>query len=122
MLVMTTSTLSRTPQPLCGEFDPFVAPQPSHPIADAPLRARVVVRGMVVDVRPGRWVGGPVLKVTVSDGTGSVCLAFLGRRRIAGVELGRVLTAAGTVGSHHGRATVINPLYWLHCGAEVPDA
>jgi hypothetical protein len=51
-----------------------------------------------------------------------LCLAFLGRRRIAGIEPGRQLTAAGTVGFHHGRRVVLNPWYWLLHTAEFPDA
>lgn len=103
-------------------LDPFVAPKRSHWVADVPARSRVVVRGVVRDVRAARWVGGPVLEVAVSDGTGVLCLAFLGRRRIAGIEAGRELTAAGTIGSCRGRPVVLNPCYWLHEGAEVPDA
>lgn len=105
-----------------GEPDPFVAPVRSHWVAEAPARSRVIVRGVVRDVRATRWVGGPVLEVALSDSTGKLRLAFLGRRRIAGIEDGRELTAAGAVGFHRGRRVVLNPWYWLHAGAEVPDA
>jgi hypothetical protein len=68
-------------------------------------------------------VGIPVLEVTLSDATGDLCLAFLGRRHIAGIDSGRELTAAGTLGIHRGRAVVLNPRYWLHGSrAEVADA
>lgn len=102
---------------------PFVAPRPSHRLEDAPLRSPVVLQGVVADVRATRWVGGPVLEVTLSDGTGGVCIAFLGRRRIAGVEVGRTLTVAGSLGSRRGRPILMNPQYWLHRpDSEVADA
>ena len=108
---------------MLDELHPVVAPAPSHRIADAPARALVSLRGHVVDVDVGRWVGGPVLEVTVSDGSGSICLAFLGRRGIAGVGPGRVLTATGTIGRRLGRPIVLNPRYWLHASlGEAADA
>ena len=94
-------------------LDPFVAPAPSHRVVDASVRSRVVLHGLVLDVRSADWVGGPVLEVTLSDGTGDVCLAFLGRRRIGGFELDRALTVAGVVGTRQGRALLMNPPYWL---------
>jgi hypothetical protein len=106
-----------------GDLDPFVAPSPSHRVADARMRSRVVLRGVVLDSHTVNWVGGPALEVTFADGTGVVRLAFLGRRRIAGIEPGRNMTVAGTVGSRHGRTVLMNPLYWLHAlGPEVADA
>jgi hypothetical protein len=117
MTSATTTQISRAP---CRNVDPFVAPMPSHRIADASLRSRVVLRGVVVDVSACRWAGGPVLEVTLSDGS-DVCLAFLGRQRVPGIEPGRVLTAAGTIWSRRGRRVVLNPYYWLHEGAEAAD-
>ncbi|MGQ0616127.1 MAG: hypothetical protein ACT4PW_03915 [Acidimicrobiia bacterium] len=131
MSLMTSTLYDRQPAPTRSaprhawsivELDPFIAPERSHSVADVPARSRVVVRGVVRDVRAARWAGGPVLEVALSDGTGELCLAFLGRRRIAGIEAGCELTAAGTVGSRRGRPVVLNPWYWLHAGAEVPDA
>jgi hypothetical protein len=129
----TAASKSRTSLPRHGfdaaggatldELPPFVAPTPSHRIADAPARARVILRGRIVDVEISRWVGGLVLEVTVSDGSSSICLVFLGRRGIAGIEPGRELTATGTVGRRLGRPIVLNPRYWLHAPlVEVADA
>lgn len=105
------------------ELDPFHAPQPTSTISDARGRSRVVLRGLVLDVDPVEWVGGPVLEVTVSDGSGSLCLAFFGRHRIGGLEPGRVVTVAGTLGTQAGRPTLLNPCYWLYAPlVEVRDA
>lgn len=81
---------------------------------------------MVLDVTIERvesraWVGGPVLEATVGDGSGSLALAFLGRRAVAGVEPGRALVAAGTVAVHAGRRVVMNPLIWLKPACEMGE-
>lgn len=108
---------------MCGDRDPFTAPSPSHRVVDAPYRSRVVLEGFVVDVVPAQWAGGPVLEVALSDGSGDICLAFLGRRRVGGIEPARLMTVAGTVGVRRGRRLVLNPYYWLHASAtEVADA
>jgi len=122
---MTSASIVCTALPTVtvGDLDPFVAPPPSHRVVDAPIRCRVVLHGLVLDVRVATWVGGPVLEVTLSDGSGVMCLAFLDRRHIAGIEPGRVLTAAGTIGLRHGRRVVLNPYYWRHAPmVEVADA
>ncbi len=128
MLVMTSASTFQAPAPIRGreaakgaivdQPDPFVAPSPSHRVGDAPTRSRVVLRGLVVDVEVVSWGGGPVLEVTISDGSGAMQLSFLGRHRIGGLEPGRVVTAAGTVGRRCGRQLLINPLYWLHAPLE----
>jgi RecJ-like exonuclease len=100
------------------ELDPFVAPSPSHQVGDVSARSRVVLRGLVVDAEVVPWDGGPVLEVTISDGSGAIRLAFLGRHRIGGVEHGRVLTVAGMVGRRHGRPLLIDPWCWLHAPLE----
>jgi hypothetical protein len=71
------------------------------------------VAGQVAAVVAARWAGGPTLEVTLDDGTGTLLLAFVGRRRLAGVEPGRRLAAAGTVVLRYGRPMLMNPYYWL---------
>lgn len=55
----------------------------------------------------------PVLEVEVFDGTGALTLAFLGRRRVRGVETGRSLRASGRLVKRDGRLVVFNPAYEL---------
>jgi RecG-like helicase len=55
----------------------------------------------------------PTLEAELFDGTGTVSLVWLGRRRIAGIEPGRTLLAAGRVGDHDGRPAMYNPRYEL---------
>jgi RecG-like helicase len=58
----------------------------------------------------------PTLEAELFDGSGSVTLVWLGRRRIAGIEPGRTLTASGRVASFDGRRVIYNPRYELVAG------
>jgi hypothetical protein len=98
---------------LRADFDPFVAPSTCVTIGDTLARARVAVAGQVVGVTDRSWVGTDGLEVTLDDGTGILVLAFFGRRRITGVEVGRRLTAGGTIGLREGRKVMLNPQIWI---------
>jgi hypothetical protein len=58
----------------------------------------------------------PTLEAELFDGSGSVHLVWLGRRRIAGIEAGRTLTARGRFASFDGRQVIYNPWYELGTG------
>ena len=58
----------------------------------------------------------PTLEAELFDGSGSVTLVWLGRRRIAGIEPGRTLTACGRFGSFDGKRVIYNPRYELGAG------
>jgi len=47
------------------------------------------------------------------DETGGLLLIFLGRRTVAGVELGRHVVAQGMVGEHRGYLAMLNPVIEL---------
>ena len=53
----------------------------------------------------------PTLEVEIWDETGGVTLQFLGRREIAGLEVGSLLQAEGMVGEQEGSLTILNPSY-----------
>jgi hypothetical protein len=55
----------------------------------------------------------PTLDAELFDGTASIELVWLGRRRIAGIEPGRRIKAIGRVGVHDGRLAMYNPHYEL---------
>lgn len=57
--------------------------------------------------------GVPTLEVELYDGSGTVTLVFLGRRRIRGIEPGRSLVARGRLTTRAGRPTLYNPAYEL---------
>lgn len=55
----------------------------------------------------------PTLEADLYDGTDVVTLVWLGRRRIAGIEPGRVITARGRVAIREDRKVIYNPSYEL---------
>lgn len=57
--------------------------------------------------------GVPTLEAELYDGTGTVTLVWLGRRRIRGIDPGRTLVARGRLTRRDGQATLFNPAYEL---------
>ena len=55
----------------------------------------------------------PTLEADLFDGTDMVTLVWLGRRHIAGIEPGRMLTARGRVAIRDDRKVIYNPYYEL---------
>lgn len=82
-------------------------------IADAPVRVPVTLRGTLTSVTLMPRGGVPTLEGELDDGTGAVTIVWLGRRRIAGIEPGRALSATGRIGLHDGRRILFNPRYEL---------
>ena len=56
------------------------------------------------------------LEAELFDGSGSVTLVWLGRRRIPGIEPGRTLTARGRFAAFDGKRVIYNPWYELGAG------
>ena len=82
-------------------------------IADAPERQQVVVSGVfrTVTLRPRGGV--PALEAELDDGSGTITVVWLGRRRIAGVDPGRSVTVSGCIGRQAGVPIMFNPRYEL---------
>jgi hypothetical protein len=55
----------------------------------------------------------PTVDAELFDGSGSIHLVWLGRRRIPGIEPGRQLTARGRVAELEGGLVIFNPWYEL---------
>ncbi|MBW9208722.1 OB-fold nucleic acid binding domain-containing protein [Mumia sp. zg.B21] len=53
------------------------------------------------------------LEAVLYDGSGSLTLVWLGRKRVPGIEVGRVLTATGRLGLREGSRVIYNPRYEL---------
>ena len=73
----------------------------------------VCVSGVLRAVTLRPRAGGPSLEAELYDGSGTVLLIWLGRRRIGGIECGRSLTARGRLTLHDGRPTLYNAEYEL---------
>jgi hypothetical protein len=81
------------------------------PIGNIQWRKRAHVVGKVTAIRPASMASAPTLEVEIWDESGGVTLQFLGRREIAGLEVGSTLVAEGMVGEHNGALTILNPSY-----------
>ena len=94
---------------------PIKEPGPDHPITIERHAGRVVVtvagRLKSVVYTPRETV--PTLEAELFDGSGSVTLVWLGRRRIPGIEPGRTVTARGRFAAVDGKRVIYNPWYEL---------
>lgn len=89
------------------------ARQGAHACAQAHCGDRVTMAGRLRSVvyTPSEHV--PSLTAELYDGSGSVQLVWLGRRRIPGIEPGRTLKVEGRLAEHDGERTIFNPWYEL---------
>lgn len=84
------------------------------PIARLNWRDRANVAGRIRSVRVQPWSGVPTLECTIVDASHQqLLLVFLGRREIAGVRTGTIVSVEGRVGTHRGRLAMVNPSYQL---------
>ena len=82
-------------------------------ISDAPDRQHVIVQGTLKTVTLRPRGGVPALEAELYDGTGSINLIWLGRRRIGGVSPGRGIRVEGRIGVQDGVRLIYNPRYFL---------
>ena len=83
------------------------------PIGEIQWRKRAHVQGKVTSIMGAPSGSAPNLQVEVWDETGGVTLNFLGRREIAGLEVGMEIRAEGMVGEVEGTLVILNPSYEL---------
>lgn len=81
------------------------------PIGKITWRSRAHVKGRVTSIRTAPRDSAPIVEVEIWDETGGVTLQFLGRREIAGLDVGSQLLAEGMVGETEGSLTILNPSY-----------
>ena len=87
------------------------------PVIACILGAPVCVAGELRAVVLRPRAGVPTLEAELYDGTGTVTLIWLGRRRIRGIDPGRALVARGRLTRQDDRLTIYNPSYELRAGA-----
>ncbi len=119
--VMPTPIAAKVPQAVAKIATPDIAlslPGPvSHyaenllPIGSATWRQRAHVRGRVTSILTAPTGSAPGLDVEIWDETGGITLHFLGRRGIAGLNVGTTVCAEGMVGESGGHLTIMNPSY-----------
>jgi amino acid transporter len=82
-------------------------------IREVRARRPARIRGRIGRVTVEPWSSVPTLECEVADGTGTVVVAFLGRRQIAGIDVGARIVITGTPSERRGRLVFINPEYEL---------
>ena len=82
-------------------------------IGEIKWRSRAQVQGRVTSIKTAPRGAAPTLQVEIWDETGGVSLQFLGRREIAGLEVGSQMRAEGMVGEEEGSMVILNPSYEL---------
>jgi len=85
----------------------------AHAVRDTTVGEPVCVAGTLQAVVLRPLAGVPTLEAELYDGTGTVTLVWLGRRRIRGIDPGRSLVARGRLTERDGKRTVYNPVYDL---------
>lgn len=87
------------------------------PIKACAARRRACVAGTLRTVTLRPRGGAPALEAELYDGSDVIDLVWLGRRRIAGIEPGRLVRAEGLVSVQDGRKVMFNPRYELRGSA-----
>jgi hypothetical protein len=95
------------------ELQSRTAEEGASPVSDCQVGQPVVVAGTLRAVVLRPLAGVPTLEAELYDGTGTITLVWLGRRRIRGIDPGRALVARGRLTRREGKPTVFNPAYEL---------
>jgi RecG-like helicase len=82
---------------------------PTTPMGHVRWRNRARIEGTIRSLRVQPWAEVASLECVVVDETGGILLVFLGRRKVAGVDLGRRVAAEGMVGESRGYLAMLNP-------------
>ena len=80
-------------------------------IADCPTREQVRVAGMVSRLRLRPMDGSLTLEAVISDGTGEVTAAWMGRSHIPGLTLGTPVVLEGLLAPHRSGPRMVNPRF-----------
>jgi amino acid transporter len=89
------------------------APPSCVAIGDVRFRQRVRVEGRVRSMRVQPRAEVPTLECVLVDDSGALSIVFLGRRAVAGIDVGARLRVEGTAGESRGRLALLNPVYEL---------
>jgi hypothetical protein len=101
------------------ELQDLTADCGARSITDCDDRELVTVAGTLRTVTFSPRGGVPALEGELYDGTGTVTLLWLGRRRIAGIQPGVELVATGRLTMVDGDRAMFNPRYELRPAATI---
>jgi hypothetical protein len=80
-------------------------------ISNCPSREQVRVAGMVSRLRLRPMDGAVTLEAVVSDGTGEVTAAWMGRSHIPGLALGTPIVLEGVLARERTGLRMVNPRF-----------
>lgn len=83
------------------------------PVAQAPAGEPVTIQGKLRSVSMRPHQGVPATVADLYDGTGHLQLIWLGRRRIRGIEPGRIVQVVGRFNLAGSHRRMYNPRYTL---------
>ncbi len=83
----------------------------TRPIASCPSREPVKIAGMVNRLTLRPMDGTVSLEAVVSDGTGEVTAAWMGRSHIPGLALGTGVVLEGVLGKDRDGLRMVNPSF-----------
>ncbi len=87
-------------------------------VADAADRELITAAGTLRSVTLRPRATAPALTAELYDGSRTVCLVWLGRRRIRGIDPGAYLRATGRLCHPKGVPTIFNPAYEIVPGRD----
>lgn len=96
-----------------AELQDDVRSSGSVPVQRCVDRQKVTLCGTLRTVTIAPRAGAPALEAELYDGSGTVTVVWLGRRRVGGIEPGRRIVATGRIAVHDGRRLMFNPRYEL---------
>jgi RecG-like helicase len=79
----------------------------------------VTVLGRLRSVEACSKAANANIEAELFDGTDTITVVWIGRRRIAGIEPGKTVLIRGRIGERDGRKIVYNPYYELHEDSEL---
>jgi RecG-like helicase len=80
-------------------------------IAEAPIRERVKLAGVVKRITVHPEHGLEALEARIVDGTGEMSVMWMGRRSIPGLTLGTRVVVEGVIGESRPGQRMVNPSF-----------
>ena len=90
----------------------------STPMSECSVGSPVCVEGLVRGITLRPLGESPAVEIDLFDGTSSVSVKWIGRRRIFGIAPGRRLVVHGRLAGTERQPIIYNPRYELRPGSE----
>ena len=88
------------------------------PMSQCSIGERVCVEGLVRAVTLRPLNSNPTVEIDLFDGTSSVTVAWIGRRKLPGITPGRRMVVHGRLAGSDVHPVIFNPRYELRPGVE----